>query len=230
MPLGGTLEIETRNVIRGSAREVMLSIADSGCGMPDAVRERIFEPFFTTKEVGRGTGLGLSVVHGIVEQAGGHIEVDSVVGIGTKMRISLPFVDAPAERIADIASTGATGTEKVLVVDDDMFVRRATSRALRARGYHVFEANDANSALRVLRDQPEIELLVTDVVMPGLDGRELARAARDDRPRLKVLFISGYMDDAVLRHGIERAEVPYLEKPFAGHALAGRVRQLLDAA
>jgi CheY-like chemotaxis protein len=194
------------------------------------VRARIFEPFFTTKEVGRGTGLGLSVVHGIVEQAGGRIEVDSVVGIGTKMHIYLPFVDAPAERIVDIASSGATGTEKVLVVDDDMFVRRATSRALRARGYHVYEANDASAALRLLRDQPEIELLVTDVVMPGLDGRELARAAREDRPRLKVLFISGYMDDAVLRHGIERAQVPYLEKPFASHALAGRVRQVLDAA
>ncbi|HLL21865.1 MAG TPA: ATP-binding protein, partial [Kofleriaceae bacterium] len=229
MPRGGTLTLTTRNVRRADTSEIMLAISDSGCGMAPEVKARIFEPFFTTKDVGRGTGLGLSVVHGIVEQAGGRIEVESEPGVGTTMKIYLPFIDAPAERIRDVAVIGAAGTEKILLVDDDMFVRSATSRALRARGYQVLEASDGHAALRMLSDHSEIQLLVTDVVMPGIDGRELVEAAHKRRPTLKVLYISGHTDDAVIRHGIERAEVAILEKPFRGYTLVGKVRQILDA-
>jgi CheY-like chemotaxis protein len=145
------------------------------------------------------------------------------------MKIYLPICDAPAHSLADVVIADATGNEKILLVDDDMFVRVATSRALRARGYAVLEAHDGHAALRMLRDH-DIDLLVTDVVMPGLDGRELVEAARTCRPSLKVLYISGYTDDAVLRHGIRHAEVALLEKPFRGHSLASKVRQVLDAA
>jgi PAS domain S-box-containing protein len=229
MPRGGTLTVSTRNVSRGNDREIMLAISDSGCGMPPDVVARVFEPFYTTKGIGRGTGLGLSVVHGIVEQAGGRIEVESVVDIGTTMKIYLPFVDAPAEKISDVAIVGATGTEQIVLVDDDMFVRTSASRSLRARGYQVFEASDAQGALRLLADHKDVSLLVTDVVMPGIDGLQLVQAARQRRPSLKVLYISGYTDDAVLHHGIERDAVAILEKPFRGHALVGRVRNAIDA-
>jgi PAS domain S-box-containing protein len=228
MPRGGSLTISTRTLKQQN--EVVLTVSDTGCGMPPEVKAHIFEPFFTTKDSGRGTGLGLSVVHGIVQQAGGRIEVESELGVGTTMRIFLPFVDAPAEHITDVAVIGAAGTEQILLVDDDMYVRVATSRALRARGYHVLEASDGHAALRMLADHADVKLLVTDVVMPGLDGRELVDAARARRPSLKVLYISGYTDDAVLRHGVKHAEVAILEKPFRGHTLVGKVRQILDAA
>jgi PAS domain S-box-containing protein len=227
MPRGGTLALSTREL----GDEVMLSLTDTGCGMPPEVRARVFEPFFTTKGVGKGTGLGLSVVHGIVQQANGRIELESAPGVGTSFRIYFPKVDAPADRIPDIAAAGASGSEKIVLVDDDLFVRASTSRALRARGYQVLEAADARDALRLLHDHAhDIDLLVTDVVMPGMDGRELVHAARTQRPSLKVLYISGYNDDAVIRHGVMHAEVNILEKPFPGHSLATKVRQILDAA
>ena len=227
MPRGGTLAFATRSF----ANEVMLSITDTGCGMPAEVRRRVFEPFFTTKGIGKGTGLGLSVVHGIVQQAAGRIELDSVVDAGTSFRIYLPKVDAPLELVSDVAAAGAGGIEKIVLVDDDLFVRASTSRALRARGYKVLEAADARDALRLLHDNGhDVDLLVTDVVMPGMDGRELVEAARAQRPSLKVLYISGYNDDAVIRHGVMHAEVNIIEKPFAGHSLATKVRQILDAA
>ena len=226
MPRGGTLALATR----AFGNEMMLSITDTGCGMPPEVRARVFEPFFTTKGVGKGTGLGLSVVHGIVQQANGRIELESAPDVGTCFRIYFPKVDAPADRISDIATAGASGTERIVLVDDDMFVRASTSRALRARGYHVLEAADARDALRLLHDHShDVALLVTDVVMPGMDGRELVEAARARRPSLKVLYISGYNDDAVIRHGVMHAEVNILEKPFPGHSLATKVRQILDA-
>jgi len=229
MPRGGRLTISTRNIEHRGQKEVQLEVSDSGFGMSNEVKARIFEPFFTTKGLAHGTGLGLAVVHGIIEQAGGHIEVESEVDVGTTMKIHLPFVDAPAERISNVAIAGAAGTERILVVDDDMFVRTATSRTLRARGYHVLEASDGIAALALLGEHVDIDLLVTDVVMPGVDGRELVEAARRRRPSLKVLYVSGYTDDAVLRHGIKTAEVAVLEKPFRGHTLVGRVRQILDA-
>jgi CheY-like chemotaxis protein len=208
----------------------MVEIADTGSGMTLEVRQRVFEPFFTTKGVGKGTGLGLSVVHGIVQQASGAVEIDSEVGAGTVIRIGFPLVTAPAENHRGEITSGFDGAEKIVLVDDDLFVRRATSRALRARGYTVLEAGDAKSALRLLRDHgPDVALLVTDVVMPGIDGRELAQTARTHRPTLEVLYMSGYTDDAMIRHGLEHDQIPFIEKPFRSHALAGKVRSLIDA-
>ncbi|MEO8699462.1 MAG: ATP-binding protein [Kofleriaceae bacterium] len=222
MPRGGTLSITTRNL----GTDVVVEVSDTGTGMPADVKARVFEPFFTTKGVGKGTGLGLSVVHGIVQQANGRIEIDSVVGSGTTIRVVFPAANAPADAIADVAIMAAHGVEKIVLVDDDVFVRRSTSRALRARGYTVLEAADGNAALRLL--DRDVDLLVTDVVMPGMDGRELVEMARAKRPSLKVLYVSGYTDDAVVSH-LGDTKVMLLEKPFHGHALAGKVRTILDA-
>jgi two-component system cell cycle sensor histidine kinase/response regulator CckA len=224
MPRGGTLAITTRNL--GS--EVIIEVSDTGTGMPPEVKARVFEPFFTTKGLGKGTGLGLSVVHGIVQQASGRIEIDSVVGSGTTMRIRFPVANAPAAEIGEALATAPTGAEKIVLVDDDVFVRRSTSRALRARGYTVLEAGDGVAALRLLGNHHEVDLLVTDVVMPGMGGRELVEAARASRPSLKVLYVSGYTDDVLASHLGHDTLV--LEKPFHGYTLAGKVRSILDAA
>ena len=230
MAQGGTLTLTTRNVRGPAGDEVMLSVSDTGCGIPPELRARVFEPLFTTKGAGRGTGLGLSVVHGIVDEAGGRIALRSEVGAGTTFEIYLPAVDAPVDRVESAAACTAQGHEKIVFVDDDLHVRETASRALRSRGYTVLEAGDAHTALQLLREHGEaIDLLVTDVVMPAMDGRELAEAARQQRPSLRVLFTSGYADDAVLRHGVHQAEVAFIEKPFGIRALAGKVRQVLDA-
>lgn len=229
MPRGGALALATRSVVRDGQPQVMLEIADTGCGMPGEVMEHVFEPFFTTKGIGKGTGLGLSVVHGIVKQAGGRIEIDSRVGFGTTFRIYVPSIDEPAERIENIVAAIARGCEKVLVVDDDLHVRMSTSRTLRTRGYTVFEADGGAKALRVLHDHVgEIDLVITDIVMPEMDGRELAEAVRALSPGVKILFTSGYTDDAIMRHGVIQSEIAFLEKPFRMHTLASKVRQILD--
>lgn len=226
MPRGGTLAITTRNM-PGEPRRVRITVTDTGTGMSPELCARVFEPFFTTKGIGKGTGLGLSVVHGIIRQAGGEIAIESEVGVGTSIQIYLPSIDAPAETLEDVAAACSRGSEKIIVVDDDLFVRRATSRSLRARGYDVLEASDGLGALRLLRDHgADVSLLVTDVVMPGMDGCELAAAARRRRPSLKVLYMSGYTDDALAHHEVDGAVV---EKPFAGHVLAGKVRQAIDS-
>jgi two-component system cell cycle sensor histidine kinase/response regulator CckA len=226
MPRGGTLSISTRNIAE-EPRKVAIVITDTGTGMPPEVIARVFEPFFTTKGIGKGTGLGLSVVHGIVRQANGDIAIGSIVGVGTSITISFPHVDAPPMLVQDSQSTVANGTERIVVVDDDLFVRRATARALRSHGYDVLEASDGSAALRLLGSHGDsVGLLVTDVVMPAMDGHELVETARRRRPSLKVLYMSGYTDDSVLRHGVNSGVI---EKPFRGHVLATRVRQLLDA-
>jgi two-component system cell cycle sensor histidine kinase/response regulator CckA len=226
MPRGGILGIKTRN-LTSEPRGVLITVTDTGTGMAPDVCARVFEPFFTTKGLGKGTGLGLSVVHGIIEQAGGKIEITSELGVGTSLLITLPHVDAPVDALDDVAAACSRGNEKIIVVDDDMFVRRATSRSLRSRGYDVLEASDGQTALRLLRDHGrDVSLLVTDVVMPGMDGCQLATIARERRPSLKVLYMSGYTDDALAHHGIDASVV---EKPFAGHVLAGKVRQTIDA-
>jgi two-component system cell cycle sensor histidine kinase/response regulator CckA len=193
---------------------------------------RACEPLFTTKAPGKGTGLGLSVVHRIVEQAGGRIAIDSQLGAGTAVRVFLPRHRGAPDRAAGTGRTESRGCERVIVVDDDRHVRCSISRALRQRGYDVLEAGNGPAALDLLRERQTrpIELLVTDVVMPGMDGRELVDIAHRDQPALPVLYISGYTDDAVAHHGVERAAVDILEKPFACDALATRVRQLLDDA
>ena len=228
MPGGGKLVIETRDASNGT-RRIMLLVRDTGTGMSAEVRARIFEPFFTTKGATKGTGMGLAVVHGIVEQAGGTIEVDSELGRGTTFRIYLPVTDRSLEALhAGAAKTLPRGYENVLVVDDDPHVREVTTRALRASGYRALSASDGSSALRMLAREP-IDLLVTDVVMPGMNGRELAESALRSLPSLKVLYTSGYTDDEVVARGVMRGEVEMLDKPFRVDKLAAKVRQILDA-
>ncbi len=231
MARGGKLMLTTRNVDGKHGPEVLLSVGDTGCGMPADVRDHAFEPFFTTKGIGKGTGLGLSVVHGIIEQAGGRVELRSEVGIGTTFEIYLPATQESLVEVENVALTGAHGVEKILFVDDDLYVRTTAARALRSRGYVVLEAANGNAALELINDHANaIDLLVTDVVMPGMDGRSLVEAATKERPELHVLYMSGYADDAVVRHGVYQADVAFIEKPFRIHALASKVRHILDAA
>jgi len=226
MPAGGKLEIETRDV---SDDKIMLVVRDTGTGMSADVRARIFEPFFTTKGATKGTGMGLAVVHGIVEQAGGTIEVESELGKGTAFSIFLPATDElPEARRGAAVAVLPRGFENVLVVDDDPHVREATTRALRASGYNARCASDGATALRMLAHEP-IDLLLTDVVMPGMNGRELAETACKARPSLRVLYTSGYTDDEVVARGVMRGDVAMLDKPFRVDKLATKVREVLDA-
>jgi two-component system cell cycle sensor histidine kinase/response regulator CckA len=220
---GGTVHIETRT----EGPDVVIAIIDNGCGMPPEVVARVFEPFFTTKEVGKGTGLGLAVVHGIVEQAAGSIAVESAIGVGTTFTVRFPRVADQADAVTNLVAASSRGTERILLVDDDWHVRSSAARALRSRGYTVYEAENGRAALRVLDERP-IDILVTDVVMPGMDGRRLFEAAHLRMPDLPVLFMSGYTDDEVVHRGVRAAELAFLEKPFRVHALAAKVRQVLD--
>lgn len=236
MPEGGCLTLETRNVERpakGDAparKGVLLSIADTGAGMPPEVRERIFEPFFTTKSIGRGTGLGLAVVHGIVQQSEGEIEVMTEEGVGTTFRIYLPAVAQIALRPANNPERPpGRGTETLLLVEDEELVRNFAARALTPFGYTIIKAASGVEALRLAAAHPgPIHLLITDVVMPGMNGRAVAEALQARDPALRVLFLSGYTDDAVMRHGIRQSEVAFLQKPVSPKVLAAKVRELLD--
>jgi two-component system, cell cycle sensor histidine kinase and response regulator CckA len=240
MPGGGHLTIETSNVwlteqrLRSESltlpagQYVMLVVADTGTGMDAATRAQAFEPFFTTKPKGKGTGLGLATVYGIVQQSGGGLAVDSAPGRGTTMRVYLPATTAassaaPAEPppIRDSA-----GTETILLVEDNDAVRDLTARALRRRGYRVHEARDAQEALDWAANAPgPAHLLLTDVMMPGSSGPNLASRLLQRNPRLRVLYMSGYSDDPAAVHG----DLPLLQKPFTPAALAERVRATLDA-
>jgi CheY-like chemotaxis protein len=241
MPDGGTLTIETRTVTldehsgsehphRGSGPHVLVSVTDTGTGMDEATRQRIFEPFFTTKEQGKGTGLGLSTVYGIVQQSGGSIWVSSLPGVGTTFAIYLPCVpeavvpDAPAA-----PAVAAPGTETVLLVEDEQAIRALTRRILESAGYTVLEAASGADALRLLDSHPGVvHLLLTDVVMPGMNGRELSGRVAAQRPSTKVLFASGYTDDAILRHGVLDAGSSFISKPYTPSELKRRVRAVLD--
>lgn len=242
MPLGGRLTLETANVLLGEEYAathldcapgpyVMLSMSDTGCGMTPEVQARIFEPFFTTKDVGKGTGLGLATVFGIVRQSNGCIHVYSEPGLGTTFKIYLPAVDEPAARAyeAPAEAAAAGGTETILLVEDDEGVRGLTLRALEMRGYKVLTAADGSQALRVLDTYPQtIDLILTDVVMPNISGPELIRQSRDRFPGMKALFMSGYTDDAVVRHGLLDASVAFIQKPYRPRMLAQKVREVLD--
>jgi two-component system cell cycle sensor histidine kinase/response regulator CckA len=244
MPGGGKITVETRNVEVGPprgrgrhdvqpGRYVRLTVSDTGHGMDEATRSHLFEPFFTTKGVGKGTGLGLAVVEGIVRQSGGHVDVDSEVGRGTAFRIHVPAVEepvAPASRGSVNGLPVPSGTETVLLVDDDDGVRTFIGKVLRAGGYEVLEAGDGEAALRAARDHPgPIHLLVTDVIMPRMSGRKLADLLTGERPGLKILFASGYSTEIVGRHEILEGGGNYLPKPFSPSALSRKVRELLDA-
>jgi two-component system, cell cycle sensor histidine kinase and response regulator CckA len=241
MPQGGNLTLETRQVDLHAddieshlnvrpGRYVLLTVADTGWGMAPDVQARIFEPFFTNKGEGQGTGLGLSVVLGIIQQSEGCIDVESRPGIGTKFKIYLPSVQEPADELPQSTQPKpARGSETVLLVEDEEPVRNITSRLLQALGYRVVEAENGEEALRLFNAyNGKIDLLLTDVVMPGLGGREVAEALRALNPDLKVLFQSGYTDDTVVRRGILRSEVAFLKKPFTLDVLARKVREVLD--
>jgi two-component system, cell cycle sensor histidine kinase and response regulator CckA len=242
MPQGGDLTIETKNVelddeyaqahagVR-AGRYVMLCVSDSGQGMSADVQQRLFEPFFTTKEPGKGTGLGLAVVHGIVKQSDGHIKVYSELGTGTSFKIYLPAIEQPARAGQPAAGRPVVprGTETVLLVEDEDSVRALAHRALVRYGYSVLVANHPAEAIRVSQAQTRpIDLLLTDVVMPQMNGRRLAELLVPERPAMKVLYMSGYTDDAIVRQRILDAGVNFLHKPFAPSALAVKVREVLD--
>ncbi|HVS36566.1 MAG TPA: ATP-binding protein, partial [Gemmataceae bacterium] len=239
MPRGGRLIIATAEVpasldstmLTGATGFAMLTVTDTGCGMDEHVLKRLFEPFFTTKPVGKGTGLGLAMVYGIVQQSGGRVEVESEPGRGSTFRVYLPLTYGPAEAApapaAPAVPTG--GKETQLLVEDEESVRQLARRTLQAKGYHVLEAGDGLAALTICqRHLRSIDLVVTDVVMPELGGVDLVQRLRTVRPHLKVLYMSGYNDSTLLRHGIEESEANYLEKPFTPDVLTRKVRDLLD--
>jgi CheY-like chemotaxis protein len=198
--------------------------------MTAEVRDRIFEPFFTTKEPGKGTGLGLSTVFGIVKQSDGCIDVDSEVGVGTCFKVLFPAVAGPARPPAPDAPPVRRGAETVLLVEDEAGVRGIAQRALEAQGYRVLAAANGSDALRLFTANGDrIELVVTDVVMPGLSGREMVEQIRRTGAEVKVLYMSGYTDDAVVRHGVTEGVDAFLQKPFSPLALVRKVREVLDA-
>ncbi len=244
MPAGGKLAIETANVVLDDtyARThisvtpgsyVMLSVSDTGCGMSPEIKELIFEPFFTTKEEGKGTGLGLSTIYGIVRQSGGNIWVYSEPGRGTTFKIYLPRVeeetDAPLP-VQDDTDHLPKGNETVLLVEDDPSLRALAARVLRYQGYKVLEATNGHEAIGIAREnvQERIHLLLTDVVMPYMGGKELVKRMKTLHSEIRVLFISGYTDHAITYHAGLKPGTPFLQKPFSPTALARKVREVLD--
>jgi two-component system, cell cycle sensor histidine kinase and response regulator CckA len=242
MPQGGELTLETANVemdetylrdhpVAKAGAYVMLAVSDTGTGMDRETQRRIFEPFFTTKEAGKGTGLGLATVYGIVRQSGGFIWVYSEPGHGTTFKIYLPRVDEPVATALERTAVGRTprGRETILLVEDAAAVRAVTRALLERLGYVVLEAPHGEAALHLAaKHHGPIDLLLTDVVMPGLGGRPLAERLLAARPELRVLYASGYTDDAVVRHGVLETGIAYLQKPFTSEALARKVREVLE--
>jgi len=241
MPHGGRLTLETRNVLLGApeARRlpgirpgpaVILAVSDTGVGIPREILDRAFEPFFTTKEPGKGTGLGLAMVYGIVKQSGGDIEVESTPGAGTTFRVYLPLVDAAAPAAErEPGAAAARGSETILLVEDEEAVRELARDILEVNGYTVLEATNAGEALLACERHPgPIHLMLTDVVMPRFGGPELAERLTPTRPEMRVLYMSGYTDDAIVRQGALTPDSALVQKPFTPAVLARRVRERLD--
>jgi two-component system cell cycle sensor histidine kinase/response regulator CckA len=208
-------------------------VTDTGCGMDAATQARIFEPFFTTKEPGKGTGLGLSTVYGIVTQSGGAIVIESAVGQGTTFRIVLPAVDANEHVDAATAAVPvprARAAETVLLVEDEQGVRALGKLALEEAGYRVIAAATPEEAIRAAAKMERIDLILTDVIMPLMNGRDLAEWLVERHPAAKVLFMSGYTDDTLLAHGVAVRELAFIQKPFTPTTLVHRVRDVLDGA
>jgi two-component system, cell cycle sensor histidine kinase and response regulator CckA len=243
MPQGGKLTIETgyvhlteeyiqQHIAVRPGHYIMLGVSDTGTGMDEQIQKRIFEPFFTTKAVGKGTGLGLSTVYGIVTQSGGHIWVYSEVGQGTTFKIYLPCVveSAPAYKRSAEREEVKRGTETILLAEDEEMVRKLAREVLERYGYRVIEAANGTAALALCEQMQEpIHLLVSDVVMPELGGRELAQRLAPLHPQMKVLYMSGYTDNAIVHHGILNSDLSFIQKPFTPEALAHKVREVLTA-
>jgi two-component system, cell cycle sensor histidine kinase and response regulator CckA len=238
MPDGGKLTIETANVTWTEPQYglpagpyVMLAISDTGIGMDADTRSHIFEPFFTTKEAGKGTGLGLATAYGIIRQSGGSIWLYSEPGQGTTFKVYLPRTDEPLETAVPEVSriTSMNGSETVLVVEDDPEVRRLICEILRSRGYRVLEGANGEQAFELARSCPDpVPLVVADVILPEMSGPEVVRQLAGWQPGIRALFISGYTDEAMLRHGMLRSGVMFLSKPFLPDDLARKVREVLD--
>jgi two-component system cell cycle sensor histidine kinase/response regulator CckA len=239
MPDGGTLRIETANAELhageasqqepvASGRYVMLSVSDTGCGIEEELLSKIFEPFFTTKEPGKGTGLGLAMVYGIVKQAGGHVSAQSEPGRGTTFTIHLPRIDEPSAAEVHEGPMPSKGSETILLVEDEAALRAIAREILEEHGYRVIEAGGANEAIEIVNRHPEpIHLLLTDVVMRGMNGRALAESLAAARPGLRVLYMSGYTDDVIAHSGVLEPGTLLITKPFTALALLGSVRQAL---
>ena len=239
MPQGGKILIQTSaEELDPGRREhsliqpgtyVVLSVSDTGAGMDRETQSRIFEPFFTTKEQGKGTGLGLSTVYGIVKQSGGYIFANSEIGQGTTFRIYLPRVEEPVEHVpTHSARVAMGGCETVLLVEDEESVRGLVRDTLVSKGYKVMEAEDGEAGLRTAEAYDgTIDLLITDVVMPGMGGCELAQRVSAARPHIKVLFLSGYTEDAIVHQGELEPGTAFLQKPFTLQILARKVREVL---
>lgn len=241
MPKGGRLTIETANVDLGedcsathlgchAGPHVMLVMTDTGCGMTPEVLARIFEPFYTTKEVGKGTGLGMAMVFGIMQQSGGCINATSKPGVGTTITIYFPAVSEPAaKKEAADPKIAVGGTETILLVEDEDAVRRLVVANLQIHGYNVLTAIDGKDALHVMQSyRGPLHLILTDVVMPNINGPEMVATLREQFPDVKALFMSGYTDDDVIRHGLLEADVSFIQKPFTPVALRHKIRQVLD--
>ena len=242
MPMGGKITIEAKNIVFKqsfywedleirSGKYLMLSISDTGTGMDAETKKRIFEPFFTTKKEGKGTGLGLATVYGIVKQSGGFVNVYSEKGIGSTFKLYFPCVKEPAEPIKSktVSSESLTGTETILVAEDEDNLRNLVCEILRSHGYNVLEAANGGSALlKCEKYKKPIHLILSDVVMPEMSGAELVERLLPIHPEMKVMYMSGYTDDAVIRHGILEEKVQFLQKPFSPNSLLEKVRSILD--
>ena len=242
MPQGGKLRIETTNVELDQAyawqhpgakpgHYVMLAVIDTGMGMDPATLAHIFEPFFTTKDVGKGTGLGLATVYGVVKQSGGYIWVDSETGRGASFQIFLPQVEEPVAAIAVTAPMAQSigGSETILLVEDAESLRKLTRSFLESHGYRVLVAENGEEAMRVeVQHSGKIDLLLTDVVMPGINGRVLSEKLLPKQPGMRVLYISGYTDSFIAGHGVLERGMTLLHKPYTEDALIGKVREVLD--
>jgi CheY-like chemotaxis protein len=241
MPKGGTLTIETANVeldehyatshlnVRPGPY-VVLTVTDTGTGMTPEVQARLFEPFFTTKEPGKGTGLGMSIVYGVVARSGGTIGIYSEVGRGTSFRVYFPRADTMETRAEPPADTAPprSGGQTVLVVEDADGLRELAKRLLERQGYTVLTADGAAEALRLFEETPTIDVLLTDVVMPGASGPELTEQLVAKQPSLKVIYMSGYTEDGIIHHGFLEPGISFLQKPFTSDTLGRKIREVLE--